>query len=203
MKLYNSIGPNPRVVRMFLAEKGLKIPVQEVDLPGGENRAEPYLSINPHGQTPALELEGGVCVSEIVAICEYIEEQHPEPALIGVTAIERAETRMWTRRVDLNICEPLINAFRYSTGLKFFQTRIVTVPEAADGLRKVGLDRVRWLNGQLGAKTWICGDRFTQADIHLYSFLTFVIERGLSLDSDLKNIHGWLARMAARPSAKA
>lgn len=203
MKLYNSIGPNPRVVRMFLAEKGLEIPTQQVDLPAGENRAEAYLSINPHGQTPALEVEGGVFISEIVAICEYIEERQPAPPLIGTTALERAETRMWTRRVDLNICEPLLNAFRYSTGLKFFETRIVTVPEAAEGLRKVGLDRTRWLNGQLAAKTWICGDRFTQADIHLYSFLSFVIERGLTLDSDLGNIQGWLARMAARPSAKA
>jgi glutathione S-transferase len=203
MKLYNSVGPNPRVVRMFLAEKGLEIPVQQVDLPAGENRAEPYLSINPHGQTPALELEGGFCLSEVVAICEYIEERHPNPALIGETAVERAETRMWTRRVDLNICEPLLNAFRYSTGLKFFESRIVTVPEAADGLRRVGLDRLSWLNSQLAGKKWICGERFTQADIHLYSFLSFVVERGLSLGAELDNIQLWLARMDARPSVQA
>ena len=103
MKLYNSIGPNPRVVRMFLAEKGLKIPVTEVDLLAGENRRGDYTAVNPHGTTPALEVESGSHIAEITVICEYLEELHPTPPLIGATPAERAETRMWARRIDLNI----------------------------------------------------------------------------------------------------
>src|SRR5215468_3127358 len=107
MKLYTSVGPNPRVVKMFLAEKGLDLPRITVDLMGGENRRAPYNEkVNPAGQTPALQLDDGSCLTEILPICEYIEEKHPSPPLIGTTPEERAKTRMWTRRVDLKVCEP-------------------------------------------------------------------------------------------------
>jgi glutathione S-transferase len=105
MKLYDSVGPNPRVVRMFMAEKGIEMPKQTVDLRKGENRETEHLKRNPHGQMPTLELDNGNYLSEITAICEYLEEKHPNPPLIGTTPEERAECRMWTRRVDLNICE--------------------------------------------------------------------------------------------------
>ena len=106
MKLYHSIGPNPAVVDLFLAEKGLEIERVEVDLRGGENRRPEYLKINPAGQLPALVLDGGEVITEVTAICEYLEEEHREPPLIGSTPTERAETRMWTRRIDLGIVEP-------------------------------------------------------------------------------------------------
>ena len=102
MKLYDSIGPNPRIVRIFLAEKGIEMPKQWVDLRGGENRKTEHLARNPHGQMPTLELDDGSYLAEITAICEYLEEIKPEPAMIGSTPKERAECRMWTRRVDLN-----------------------------------------------------------------------------------------------------
>src|SRR5512143_2853129 len=114
MKFYNSIGPNPRVVRMFMAEKGVSIPTQEVNLMKGENREGDHLKRNPHGQMPTLELDNGAFLSEITAICEYLEDKNPKPALIGTTPEEKAETRMWTRRIDLNICEPMANGFRFS-----------------------------------------------------------------------------------------
>src|SRR5262245_61442392 len=117
MKLFQSIGPNPRAVKIFVAEKGLDIPRVEVDLPAGENRQPPHLSRNPSGQTPTLELDDGVCLAEITAICEYLEEKKPNPPLIGSTPEERAETRMWTRRVDIRICEPMANGFRFGEGL--------------------------------------------------------------------------------------
>jgi Glutathione S-transferase, N-terminal domain len=98
MKLYDSVGPNPRIVRMFMSEKGIEMPKQTVDLRGGENRQEAHLKRNPHGQMPALELDDGRFVSEITAICEYLEERHPSPPMIGSTPEERAECRMWTRR---------------------------------------------------------------------------------------------------------
>lgn len=203
MKLYNSIGPNPRVVRMFAAEKGLELPQVEVDLMGGENRREPYLSKNAAGQLPALELENGDCITEITAICEYLEDVHPAPPLIGSTPEEKAECRKWTRRVDLNICEPMVNGFRFSEGLKLFKDRILTVPEAADGLKRMAQDRLTWLDRQMEGKDFICGGRFTLADILLFSFLDFGAQVGQKLREENRNITAWFARVKARPSARA
>ena len=112
MLLYDSIGPNPRVVRIFMAERGIEVPKTTIDLRGGENRQAPYLAKNPAGQMPCLELEDGEVIAEITAICEYLDEITPGPSLIGATAQQRAECRMWTRRIDLNIVEPMLNGFR-------------------------------------------------------------------------------------------
>jgi glutathione S-transferase len=148
MKFYNSIGPNPRMVRMFMAEKGFEVPKVEVDLRGGENRREPYLKVNPSGQCPALELDDGTILAEITAICEYVDEKKKDtPSLIGDTPEERAKTRMWTRRIDLNIVEPALNGFRFAEGLKLFESRIRCMPQAADDLKATaradGLQAVR------------------------------------------------------------
>ncbi len=203
MKLYTSIGPNPHVVRMFIAEKGIKLPTQTVDLVAGENRKEDHLKRNPHGQMPALELDDGSFVSEILAICEYLEDTNPKPALIGTNPKEKAEARMWTRRVDLNICEPLANGFRFGEGVKLFEGRIVTVPEASAGLKKVAQDRLKWLDGQLAGKEFLCGKRFTLADVLLFCFLEFGAAVGQPLDPANKNVAAWFARVKARPSASA
>ena len=203
MKFYNSIGPNPRVVRMFMAEKGLSIPSEDVDLMKGDNRREPYLKKNSAGQMPALELDNGHCVTEITAICEYLEDTNPNPPLIGANPEEKAETRKWTRRVDLNICEPMANGFRFSQGLPLFKDRIVTVPEAADGLKRIAQDRLKWLDGEMAGKEWICGKRFTLADVLLFCFLDFGNQVGQPLDDANANIAAWFQRVKARPSAKA
>jgi glutathione S-transferase len=203
MKLYNSIGPNPHVVRMFMAEKGLTIETQDIDLMAGDNRKEAHLARNPHGQMPTLELDDGSYVSEILAICEYLEDTNPTPPLIGASPKEKAETRMWTRRVDLNVCEPLANGFRFSQGLRLFKDRVVTVPEAADGLKKIAQDRLTWIDGQLAGKQFLCGDRFTLADILLFCFLAFGGAVGQPLNPENKNIAAWFARVGERPSAKA
>lgn len=202
MKLYDAFGPNPHVVRMFIAEKGISIPIEKVDLRAGDNRKEPFLSRNPHGQAPTLELDNGAFVSEIIPICEYLEEKHPSPPLIGTNAEERAECRMWTRRLDLNICEPIANGFRFAEGLKFFENRIVTAPEAAPGLKKIAADRIAWLDKQMNGKDFICGNRFTVADILLYCFLSFFGKAAQPpLDPTNTNIVAWLDRVKARPSA--
>jgi glutathione S-transferase len=203
MKLYDSIGPNPRVIRMFLAEKGLGLPVQTVDLAAGENREPPHLARNPHGQMPTLELDDGSHISETVAICEYIEETHPTPALIGTTPQERAESRMWRQRIDLNICQHIANAYRFGRGLKRFETRIVCVPEAVDGLKKIVADRLHWLDDQIAGKAFICGERFTLADIKLYCWLDFAGQVGQPWDQANTNIVAWFARVSARESTKA
>jgi glutathione S-transferase len=203
MKFYDSVGPNPRIVRMFMAEKGIDIPKQAVDLRGGENRQEPHLKRNPMGQMPTLELDDGSYLAEITAICEYLEEKNPNPAIIGSTAEERAECRMWTRRVDLNICEPLANGYRFGEALKFFEKRIPVAPEASPGLKMIAAKRLQWLNGQMAGKEYLCGKRFTLADIFLYGWLDFGNQVGQPLDPANTNIAAWMARVAARPSAKA
>ena len=201
MKLYNSRGPNPKMVRMFIAEKGLEVPMVEVDIRGLENRREPYLQINPAGQCPALELDDGNIVTEITAICEYLEDTHPEPALIGSTAAEKAETRMWVRRIDLNICELMGNGFRFGEGLEMFRERIRCVPEAADGLKAIAQDKLTWLDGLMAGKTFVVGERFTLADVLLFAFLEFGERVGQQLPAERKNLTAWYARVAERPSA--
>jgi len=203
MKFYDSVGPNPRIVRMFMAEKGTDIPKQTVDLRGGENRQEAHLKRNPMGQMPTLELDDGSYLAEITAICEYLEEKNPKPAMIGSTAEERAECRMWTRRVDLNICEPLANGYRFGEALKFFEKRIPVAPEASPGLKKVAASRLQWLNGQMEGKQFLCGKRFTLADIFLFGWLEFGNQVGQPLDPANANIAAWMGRVGARPSAKA
>jgi glutathione S-transferase len=200
VKLYTSIGPNPRVVNMFLAEKALEPARATVDLMGGENRREPYLSVNPAGQTPALELDDGSQLTEITAICEYLEEKRPDPPLIGRTAEERAATRMWTRRVDLKIAEPMANGFRYGEGLQLFQNRLRCLPEASAGLKAVAQDGVQWLEKNFQGP-WIVGDRFTLADILLFCFLDFGQTVGQPLDPANKQVAEWFGRVKARPSA--
>jgi glutathione S-transferase len=203
MKFYDSIGPNPRIVRMFMAEKGVDIPKQTVDLRGGENRQEAHLKRNPMGQMPTLELDDGSYLAEITAICEYLEEKHPSPPMIGATAEQRAECRMWTRRVDLNIAEPLANGYRFGEALKFFEKRIPVAPEASPGLKKIAASRLQWLDGQIAGKDYMCGKRFTLADILLYCWLDFGNQVGQPLDPANGNIAAWFKRVGERPSAKA
>ena len=199
MKFYNSIGPNPRVVKLFMAEKALDIPRVEVNLMAGENRQDAYKAKNPSGQMPALELDDGVVLAEILPICEYLEEVHPSPPLVGTNPEERAITRMWTRRIDLNICEPMANGFRFSQGLQLFQNRVHCIPQAADDLKAIAKERLAWLDGLIAGRQYITGDKFSLADILLFAFLEFGAQVGQPLDPADKNLVAWQARVAARP----
>ena len=203
MKLYDSIGPNPRVVKMFMAEKGVDVPRHKIDLLKGENRQAEYGKVNPHGTTPALEVDEEIVIAEITAICEYLEELHPAPALIGETPMQRALTRMWVRRIDLNIVEPMTNGFRYSEGLGMFKDRIHCIPAAASDLKSIAQAKLSWLDGLIAGRTWIGGDHFTLADILLYCFLDFGIQVGQPLNPANANISAWFERVKARPSAAA
>jgi len=203
MKLINSIGPNPQVVRTFAAEKGIKLETETIDIMKGENRQAPYLQKNPAGGSPCLQLDNGMYLSEITAICEYLEDKFPAKPLIGSTPEEKAETRMWTRRIDLNICEPLANGFRYSEGRPMFQSRMTTLPEAAEGLKRIAQEKITWMDGLMAGKEFICGKRLTLADILLYSFLSFGTQVGQPINENNKNIKAWYERMKARPSTKA
>jgi glutathione S-transferase len=200
MKLYNSVGPNPRMVRIFMAEKGIEMEMQDVDIRGGENRQAEYLKVNPSGQSPALVTDSGAVIAEITAICEYLDEVGGGESLVGATPEERAETRMWVRRIDLQICEPMGAGFRFGPGLKMFQDRIHCVPEAAEGMAKIAAGRIAWLNEQMADKTWVCGDRFTLADVLLFAFLEFGGMVGQPTADTNNNIMAWMERMKARPS---
>ena len=203
MKFYNSIGPNPQVVRMFAAEKGITLDMEQVDLLKGENRQAAHLRRNPAGQTPALELDNGTYVSEITAICEYLEEKHPSPALIGATPEERAETRMWVRRFDENVVWPMLSGFRYAEGAPLFTGRIPVYPDIAPQLKALAQDRQKWIDGMLSGRTYFCGDRFTLADILAYCMIAFAISVGQPINADAANLQAWFARVKSRPSAAA
>jgi glutathione S-transferase len=203
MRFYNSLGPNPRLVRIFMLEKGIEVPMEEIDIMGGANRRPPYTDKNPGGQMPALELDDGRVIAETVAICEYLEEIRPNPPLIGLTPEERAETRMWERRIDLRITEPSANAFRYAEGLNMFKDRVHVIPQAADDLKASVRESLAWLDGLIAGRPYIVGERFTVADIRLYAFLDFGAGVGQPLDQSLKNVGDWFERMNARPSAEA
>lgn len=203
MKMLNSFGPNPRMVRMFLAEKGLELPMEQLDLLGGENRGAAYTKKNPGGQTPALELDDGTVIGETVAICEYLEELHPTPALIGSTPQERAVTRMNTRRVELNVTENMYNGFRFSEGLGLFKDRMLCLPEAAAGLKNKAKEGLALIEKLLEGKQFICGDKITVADLVLYCCTDFAAGVGQTIDPSFKNVTAWFARVNARPSATA
>lgn len=203
MKFYNSVGPNPKMVRMYMAERGISVPTEEVDLMGGENRQSDYLERNPRGQLPCLELDDGSFLAEVTAICEYLEELNGASDIVGTSPQARAETRMWMRRADLYVCEPLANGFRFAEGLPMFESRMLCRPEAADGLKALAANGVDWFNTQLEGRTWLAGDTFTLADVLLFSFLEFGATVGQPLPESATNVKAWYDRVAARPSATA
>ncbi|MEO1042376.1 MAG: glutathione S-transferase family protein [Pseudomonadota bacterium] len=203
MKLHDSFGMNPRTVRFFLLEKGINVPTEKVDILSADNRKEAYLAVNPSGQTPALTLDSGLTVSEVPAICELLEDMHPQPSLIGTTSEERAETRMWWRRVEIGICHPMVQGFYFAEGLDLFKTRFRCVPEAADGLKARARDQMMWLDAQLDGKEWLCGHRFTAADIALFCYMDQLEDANQPAPENAKNLLAWKARVGSRPAAEA
>lgn len=203
MKLYNSVGPNPRFVRMFAAEKGIALDQVEVDILAGENRRPPFLAINPAGATPVLVLDDGTNLAETTAICEYLEECVPQPPLIGATAEERALARMWWRRVDLMVVQPMTAGFRAAEGLAMFEQRVRCLPQVADELKRTAQDGLAWLDAQLGDRPYLAGDRLTAGDLLLFSFVEFGELVGQRMNPALRRLAGWRDRLGSRPSARA
>lgn len=203
MKLYNSMGPNPKLVRMFAAEKGYAFAeTVEVDLGAGENRRGDYLEKNPAGQLPCVDHDGTV-IAETIAICELIEDLQADPPLVGSTPTERAETRMWLRRAEWKVIQPMGDGFRFAEGLPIFKERIRTLPEAADGLKAVAQDGLGWFDEQLAGRETIVPGRFTLVDIALFSFLEFGAMIGQPIDPAHKNVQTWFDKTQTRPSAQA
>ena len=202
MKLFDATGPNPRVVRMFAAEKALDLPTEVLVLSIGEARSPAHLARNPLGEVPVLETDGGTFISETLAICDYLEELHPEPVLIGRNAEERAETRMWARRVDLKICEPILLGFKFSP-VSFHPPGSSPPADAhvADAMKRLAREGLGWFDRQLRGRDYLCGERYSLADILLYCFVQYGIEVGQPLLFELPALAGWFDRVAARPAA--
>jgi glutathione S-transferase len=159
--------------------------------------------MNPGGGTPSLELDNGRIIAEITCICEYLDELEGGSSLIGTTPEERAETRMWVRRIDLGILEPLTNGFRYAEGEPMFKDRMTLITHAASDLKALAQEKITWLDDLMNGKDFVCGDRFTLADIMLFVFLEFGTTVGQRLNKDNKNICALYEKISARPSAKA
>ncbi|MEO8181698.1 MAG: glutathione S-transferase family protein [Deltaproteobacteria bacterium] len=199
MKYYHSIGPSPATARCFIAEKGLDIEVITLDLIKGENRQPAHMKRNPLGQLPVLELDDGTMITESSAVCETLEELFPNPPLIGRTPQERAEARMWAQRVNLGIAYPLLKAFQFGAGGKVYGPRTYTNPEAVPGLTGLAAYHLAWLDKDISDQ-FLCGARFTLADILLFNFLTFADSHGNPIDKNLTRVWSWVERVEARPT---
>lgn len=202
MKIYDTQGaPNPRRVRVFLAEKGIEVPFEQVDIGKAVNRQPDFLKINPLAGVPVLELDDGTHIAESVAICRYFEETKPEPPLFGAGAKERALVEMWNRRMEIAVMMPIADAFRQRHD--FFKGRIRQVPEYAEAQRLNALERLAWLDGELANRQFIAGDRYSIADITALIAIDFGKVSKIGILPEQKNLARWHAEVSARPSAKA
>ena len=202
MKLYNlRAGANPRRVRIFLAEKGLALPMVEVDIVRGEHRTPEFLRLNPLGKLPVLELDDGTVLCESVAICHYIEALHPTPNLCGEGALERAQIEMWDRRMEFDLSIHAINAFVH--GHPFWAGRETQIPALAELSRDKLLERMAWLDGELAGREFVAGARYTIADITLQCALVMAKGIGLRIPDERTHLARWFAAVTARPTARA
>jgi glutathione S-transferase len=202
VKLFEyTMAPNPRRVRVFLAEKGVEVPSEQVDIAKAENRQPAFLAKNPLGGVPTLELDDGTCISESVAICRYFEELHPKPPLFGTDARDRALVEMWNRRMDLEVFNPIAQVFRNSH--VFFKGRIEQVPEFGEVCRRSVTRRLEWLDGELASRDFVAGDRLSIADITAMVGIDFGRVSDIRIAPDQKNLTRWHESVSSRPSAKA
>ena len=202
MKLYDfTMAPNPRRVRIFLAEKGIEVPVVQVNLASAENRKPDFLAKNPMGTLPVLELDDGTYLAESVAICRYFEEKKPDPPLMGADAKDRALVEMWNRRMELELFIPIAQAFRNTSD--FFKGRIPQVPEWGKVCKESALKRMEWLDNELANRQFIAGDRYTIADITALVAIDFGRPTDIRILPEQKNLARWYQTVSSRPSAKA
>ena len=207
MKLYNlSAGMNPRRVRIFLAEKGVSIPLHEVDVAKNENQTPEFLKINPMGKLPVFELDNGTILTESIAICRYIESQHPEPNMFGTNPMETAQIEMWARRAELEIGIQVMNVF--ANLHPFWVGRIKQVQEFGELSRNKLLQRMDWLNGELGSRApedrqFLVAGRYTIADIILQCALIVGKACQIRIPEEHEHLANWFSGVTSRPSARA
>lgn len=194
-------APNPRRVNIFLAEKGLELPRETLDIIKGDHKAEAYLAKTRIAQLPAMELEDGTVLTETQAICRYVEALHPEPNLMGRDSLEVARIEMWQRRLEFGLFAAVGGAFRHTN------RHMAAVEEQCPDWGAVNLGRIDArladLDRQLEGREWIAADRFTIADITALVAVDFMRIVRRRVPEDMENVVNWHARASARPSASA
>ena len=203
MKLYDGgRAPNPRRVKVFLAEKGITVPIEQVDLGKLAHKSPAYTAINPLQRVPALELDDGTVISESIAICRYFEQLHPEPALFGADAKDMAVVEMWERRLEFHLLGPVSHVFRNShPAMKDME--VPQVQAWADANKPRVMDFLALLDRELKGRRYIAGDRYTVADITGMISVDFMKPAKLAMPDTLTNLKRWHDEVSARPSAKA
>jgi glutathione S-transferase len=203
MKLYDSkMAPNPRRTRIFLAEKGISVPTEQVDMMKMEHKTPEYTAINPLQRMPVLVLDDGTVIAESLAICRYFEGLQPEPPLFGVGPKESALVEMWSRRVENNLFATVAAVFRHlHPAMK--ELEVPQVPAWAEANRPRVTQFLELLDGELAKREFIAGDRFSIADITAMVTVDFMKPARLAVPEGAVNVKRWHAAVSARPSAKA
>jgi glutathione S-transferase len=203
MKLYDGgRAPNPRRTRVFLAEKGIRLPIEQVDLAAMEQMSAAYAAINPLKRVPALVLDDGTVITESMAICRYFEALQPYPALFGRGALEIARIDMWNRRLELHLLFPVSHVFRHShPAMKAME--VPQVPDWAEANKPRILEFITVVDGELKDRRFMTGDTFTVADITGLIAIDFMKPAKLAVPDALKHLKRWHVEVSARPSASA
>jgi glutathione S-transferase len=201
VKLYNlAAGMNPLRLRIFMAEKGIEIPLVDLDMMKGENRTPEFLAKNPLGTLPVLELDDGTYLAESVAICRYFEELHPNPPLFGTDTLGRAQVEMWNRRAELELFLPAVQAFQHAND--FWKGRVQQVPEFGEMARTHAQKIMAWLNDELADREFLAGDTYTIADITAQCGALLAKNTGTAIPDDLPHFSRWFAAVTGRPTAR-
>ncbi len=201
MKLYNlAAGMNPLRLRVFLAEKGVDIPMVDLDMAKGENRTPEFLAINPLGTLPVLELDDGTHLTESVAICRYFEELHPEPHLFGTDTLSRAQVEMWNRRAELELFLPAVDAFLHLSD--FWKGLRPQVPEYGKLARERAQKTMAWFNDELADREFLAGETYTVADITAQCGALLAKNTVTDIPDGLPHFSRWFAAVSSRPTAR-
>jgi glutathione S-transferase len=203
MKLYDGgRAPNPRRVRIFLAEKGIAVPTEQVDLGALQQRSDAYTAINPMQRVPALVLDDGTVIAESIAICRYFEALKPEPALFGRGPLGQALVEMWNRRAELHLLFPVASVFQHlHPAMKIMIDP--QVPEWGEANKPRAMAFLQFLDRELESRPFLAGDDFTVADITALVAVDFMRVSKLSVPDHFDHVRRWHAAVSARPSAKA
>ncbi|BCH32337.1 glutathione S-transferase [Mesorhizobium sp. L-8-10] len=203
MKLFDGgKAPNPRRVRIFLAEKGIEVPLVPIDMNAMGHREEAVASRNPLRRLPVLELDDGTIITESIAICRYFEELHPEPALFGRGALGKAKVEMWQRRMELNLMMAVAQAFRHiHPAMKEWEKP--QIPEWGEANKPKALEFLRLLDGELASREFVAGDDYSVADITGMIAVDFMKPARIQVPDELANVIRWYRAVGARPSAAA
>ena len=203
MKLYDGgRAPNPRRVRIYLAEKGLSVPLVPIDMGALEHKADTVAARNPLKRLPVLELDDGTVLTETIAICRYFEELHPEPPLFGTGALGKAMVEMWQRRLELNFLMPVANAFRHiHPAMKEWE--IPQLPEWGEINKPKAVEFMAILDRELASREFAAGDAYSVADITGLVTMDFLKPARIAVPEEMGNLRRWHAAISARPSAAA